>query len=500
MTERSLRRARPRRLSDRERGTRTDQTRLTQNDRKQQLPGSQRHADRRGRGLPGRTGVPGEIRPARRQQGARGAPGARSGPPSKRPRRRGPRRPRPSAQSQATLDEARAQAREIVTQANKSAERIAGQAEERGAWSTTASWHGPKPRSPAARQRAVDEVSAKVGALVMSVARQVIGREIDAPATGPHRRGRGRTARIGGHQPPPGPRAEAQGRRRTERAIDERGRVAHRAPVASGLHHCGPRAGRRRAARPEVAEDLNAVAHLVSRTNELAVALTDFAVPAAARKAVLEDLLSTRVHPVALGSCCAPWTPGGSRNSPPSSTSSTSSPATCTTSIPRSLRAEEPIVSRTAWRDFMAGYADAVFDDVPATGRARGDRGRAVPLRPCGRVEPGAAQRPVRHLGARRGPRRRSSTTCSGQGAPRHAAPGAPHAVQGRVRDLVASLDWLAEQAARARGWRVARVCTGASRSMPTSSRSPGRGPGAAHRASRWSCRSWPHPTFSAVR
>ena len=31
-----------------------------------------------------------------------------------------------------------------------------------------------------ARQRAVDEVSAQLGALVMSVARQVIGREIDA--------------------------------------------------------------------------------------------------------------------------------------------------------------------------------------------------------------------------------------------------------------------------------------------------------------------------------
>ena len=33
--------------------------------------------------------------------------------------------------------------------------------------------------------------------------------------------------------------------------------------------------------------------------------------------------------------------------------------------------------------------------------------------------------------------------------------------IQGRVRDLAASLDWLVEQAARARGWRVARVYTG---------------------------------------
>ncbi|HXP33301.1 MAG TPA: F0F1 ATP synthase subunit delta, partial [Acidimicrobiales bacterium] len=32
--------------------------------------------------------------------------------------------------------------------------------------------------------------------------------------------------------------------------------------------------------------------------------------------------------------------------------------------------------------------------------------------------------------------------------------------LQGRVRDLVSSLDWLVEQTARARGWRVARVRT----------------------------------------
>ena len=42
----------------------------------------------------------------------------------------------------------------------------------------------------------------------------------------------------------------------------------------------------------QIADDINAVAHLVSRTNDLAVALTDFAVSTAARRAVLEDLLT----------------------------------------------------------------------------------------------------------------------------------------------------------------------------------------------------------------
>ena len=48
--------------------------------------------------------------------------------------------------------------------------------------STNASWRGPKPRSTAARQRAVDEVSAQMGPRGLAVARQVIGREIDASA------------------------------------------------------------------------------------------------------------------------------------------------------------------------------------------------------------------------------------------------------------------------------------------------------------------------------
>ena len=33
-------------------------------------------------------------------------------------------------------------------------------------------------------------------------------------------------------------------------------------------------------------------------------------------------------------------------------------------------------------------------------------------------------------------------------------------ALRGRTRDLVATLDWLVDQAAQARGWRVARVRT----------------------------------------
>jgi F-type H+-transporting ATPase subunit b len=85
-----------------------------------------------------------------------------------------------SAQRQETLDEARRQAREMIAQANKAAERISAQAEERGRLEYDRLVARAEAEIAAARQRAVDEVSSRVGVLVISVARQVIGREIDA--------------------------------------------------------------------------------------------------------------------------------------------------------------------------------------------------------------------------------------------------------------------------------------------------------------------------------
>jgi F-type H+-transporting ATPase subunit b len=84
-----------------------------------------------------------------------------------------------SHQRQETLDEARRQAREIVAVANKAAERIAAQAEERGRLEYDRLVARAEAEIAGARQRAVDEVSSKVGALVIAVARQVIGREIN---------------------------------------------------------------------------------------------------------------------------------------------------------------------------------------------------------------------------------------------------------------------------------------------------------------------------------
>ena len=117
----------------------------------------------------------------------------------------------------------------------------------------------------------------------------------------------------------------------------------------------------------QIAEDLNAVAHLVSRANDLAVAMTDFAVPTSARQAVLEDLLSTRVNALALKIVLRAVETGRVEEFPSVLHELYELARHMHDLPPEELRAEEPIVSRTAWRDYVAGYADAIFEDVPET-------------------------------------------------------------------------------------------------------------------------------------
>lgn len=84
------------------------------------------------------------------------------------------------AQRQVILDESRAQARDILTQANKTAERVVAESQTRGQLEYERLVGSAEQEILVARQRAVDEVSTQFAALVLSVARQVIGREVDA--------------------------------------------------------------------------------------------------------------------------------------------------------------------------------------------------------------------------------------------------------------------------------------------------------------------------------
>lgn len=86
------------------------------------------------------------------------------------------------AQRQQILDEARQQARDMLSQANATADRLRQEATERAQQEHDRIVGSAEAEIALARQRAVDEVSAQLGTLVLAVARQVIGREVDATA------------------------------------------------------------------------------------------------------------------------------------------------------------------------------------------------------------------------------------------------------------------------------------------------------------------------------
>jgi F-type H+-transporting ATPase subunit delta len=210
----------------------------------------------------------------------------------------------------------------------------------------------------------------------------------------------------------------------------------------------------------QVAEDVNAVAHLVSRNNVLAVALTDFAVTATARKAVLQDLLSTRIHPIALKIVLRAVDRGRVEEFPTVLHELYELVRHMHDLGPVELRAEEPIVSRGAWRDYVAGYSEAVFEEIPQTSDLEEVEdelfrfARIIESSPSLRSALSDTTMPLDNREQILG------DLLEGKVHPATLRL-ARTTIQGRVRDLVSSLDWLAEQAASARGWRVARVYTG---------------------------------------
>jgi F-type H+-transporting ATPase subunit b len=84
------------------------------------------------------------------------------------------------SQRQAILDESRQQAREIVSQANRTADQSRADGQLRGQQEYERLVASAEAEINLARQRALDELTSRIGTLVLSVARQVIEREIDA--------------------------------------------------------------------------------------------------------------------------------------------------------------------------------------------------------------------------------------------------------------------------------------------------------------------------------
>ncbi len=209
----------------------------------------------------------------------------------------------------------------------------------------------------------------------------------------------------------------------------------------------------------EAASEMAAVAELAERTSELTLAINDAAVPLATRRAVLDDLLEGKVRPevrqlvhqavtvitaseligafhwlatrLAVAAARAEATPGETW--------------------------EEEVLGRMGSRNRVSGYAAAVFETVTV---AELEEIEDQLFRFARTVE---ADRRLRSaLGDRDLPvtlRQAVVTQLLGDKVLPATLRLATYAVRaGRARDIVATLDTLVEDAAQARGWRVARV------------------------------------------
>jgi F-type H+-transporting ATPase subunit delta len=209
----------------------------------------------------------------------------------------------------------------------------------------------------------------------------------------------------------------------------------------------------------EAASELYSVAELVTTNNELELAINDGSVPVSARRSVLDDLLDGKVRPEVkrLIHQAVTVVPASDLES-----------AFHWLAAQMRIAAEhgpsvadevddEGTLGRLASRNRVSGYAAAVFEGVTT---AELEEIEDQLFRFARTVE---NSRPLRHaLGDRDLPvalRQQVIADLFGDKVLPATQRLAAYAVRGgRARDIVATLDALVVDAARARGWRVARV------------------------------------------
>jgi ATP synthase F1 delta subunit len=209
-----------------------------------------------------------------------------------------------------------------------------------------------------------------------------------------------------------------------------------------------------------VAEELAQVEHLIVATAALATTLTDTVVPAPARRAVVTDLLGSRVTASTLRLVVRIV----DTESAPDITVGLHDVAELAfvmqgRSDDEAATDDELLLGRMAARHMIAGYAMAVFETLPSVSEL--DDIEDELFRFARVVESTPALRSALTDRTLPLPLRRGVV---GDLLSEHAHPATvrlvDEALRGRTRDLVATLDWLVVQAAQARGWRVARVRT----------------------------------------
>ena len=202
-----------------------------------------------------------------------------------------------------------------------------------------------------------------------------------------------------------------------------------------------------------VAADLEAVEQLVLSHPPLRAALSDTAVPGTARRAVILDLLEGKVVPAArrlaafaVGTVTAPEVPGAL--------------AWVASRVRHAAEGQEvlePSLSLLQARRRVAGYATAVHEDLSTAGLESLEDdlfrfARIVAATPA--LRSALTDRDL-DLVARQG----LVDSLLGGKVPETSVALARYTVTGgRARDIVGTLDYLVEQTAEARGWRIAYV------------------------------------------
>jgi F-type H+-transporting ATPase subunit delta len=209
----------------------------------------------------------------------------------------------------------------------------------------------------------------------------------------------------------------------------------------------------------EAAAELASVADLVDASTELTLAIIDGAVPVAARRAVLDHLLEGRVRPEvrSLIHQAVTVVPAGELTASFHWLASRVAHAAARTPASLAIPDTEEVLGRMASRNRVSGYAAAVFETVtvPELEEIEDQLFRFART-----VESNRRLRAA--LGDRDLPvtvRQQVIAELLGDQVLPATGRLAAYAVRGgRARDIVSTLDALVEDAARARGWRVARV------------------------------------------
>ncbi len=205
--------------------------------------------------------------------------------------------------------------------------------------------------------------------------------------------------------------------------------------------------------RATVASELNQIERLVLSTPALRAALTDTAVTGPARQAVMRDILEGKVSEPA-------------RRLASFATAAVSAPDVLSALTWAGHRAQrladglsepEPPLSLSQARLRVGGFAQALYESMSGQELEEMEDSlfrfaRIVQSTPALRTALSDRDQPLEARQGLIGQLLGGKVSAPTEALVRYAVAG------GRARDFVGTLDWLVEQTARARGWRIARV------------------------------------------